>query len=285
MSGRRTFLGNAAAATVITKISSLRLFGSATENQETINPTKSDREKAGLRGPVKTCVEERTGPPDGTKYSTTTEYGPDGRLLTTQHTGSDGSELVSTRTYDTDGRLIKTILGRANEPGTESIFTYDYHYDEQSHKTMTQGFDRKTLERAQSVIFSGSLYYGEQGRKTMTQGFGPETLERAQNASFSGSLWNAAVAWGVGVPVGGNIQTIYNDQDLPTEAQLRDAQGRIATRIVRSYDLNGRIIEENQIQENPALLVFSMLGEEGEPQFPAAQLEVISTYMKSMLSV
>jgi hypothetical protein len=91
MSGRRTFLGNAAAATFMTKISSLRPFGLATEGQEMINPTMSDREKAGLRGLVKTCVEETTGPPDDRKYWTTTEYNPDGRLLTTRNTNSDGS--------------------------------------------------------------------------------------------------------------------------------------------------------------------------------------------------
>jgi hypothetical protein len=51
MSGRRTFLGNSAAAVVMTKISSLRSFGFTTEGSETINPTMSDREKAGLRGP------------------------------------------------------------------------------------------------------------------------------------------------------------------------------------------------------------------------------------------
>jgi hypothetical protein len=69
MSGRRNFLGSVAAAAFITKISSLRLFGSATERREKINPKMSDREKAGLRGPVKTCVEERTGALDGTKTS------------------------------------------------------------------------------------------------------------------------------------------------------------------------------------------------------------------------
>jgi hypothetical protein len=122
MSGRRTFLGNAAAAAVITKISSLRSFGFETEGQEKINRRISDREEAGLRGPVKTCVEERTEPPDGTKYSTTTEYSPDGRLLTTQHTGSDGTEWIKTQSYDADGRLTKTSWGKVGEPGDESLY-------------------------------------------------------------------------------------------------------------------------------------------------------------------
>jgi hypothetical protein len=53
----------------------------------------SDREKAGLHGPVRTCVEE-TIFPDGKPHLTTTEYDPDGRLLTFRNPNSDGSEWV-----------------------------------------------------------------------------------------------------------------------------------------------------------------------------------------------
>ena len=46
----------------------------------------SDREKAGLRGPVKTCTEETTvKDSDGTegKFSDTTEYDASGRIIAT----------------------------------------------------------------------------------------------------------------------------------------------------------------------------------------------------------
>ena len=58
MSDRRTFLENAAAAIVMTKISSLRSFRFAMDGPEKIDPRMSDREKAGLRGPLRTYVEE-----------------------------------------------------------------------------------------------------------------------------------------------------------------------------------------------------------------------------------
>jgi hypothetical protein len=80
-----------------------------------------------------------------------------------------------------------------------------------------------------------------------------------------------------------NIITIYNGNDQPTEAQLRDSQGRILTRIVRSYDANGRMIEEKQIQENPALIFFNKVGTEAQQQPTAAQLEAINSHMKWML--
>jgi hypothetical protein len=270
MSGRRTFLGNAAAA-VITKISSLRPYGFATQGSETINPTMSDREKAGLRGPVKTCVVETTALPDGNKYSTATEYSPDGRLLTSRNTNADGSEWVRTVTYHADGRLAKTVSGKMGEPGNESLYAYDG-----SGRLLSI---TNQPEKGGRIDFQ----YDGQNRKT-TESFHPETLKRAQNTSYVGSLWDAAVEAGIGVPIGGNISTIYNDKDLSTEAQLRDGQGRIVTRIVRSYDANGRIKEEKQIQENPALFFVDKFGADGQPQPTAAQLEAMNGAMKSMLN-
>ena len=46
MSDRRTFLGNAAAAAVIARISPLRSFGFTSDGPETIHSAMSDREKA-----------------------------------------------------------------------------------------------------------------------------------------------------------------------------------------------------------------------------------------------
>ena len=256
MSDRRNFLGSAAAAAVLTKISSLKPFGLAMEDSETNNPTMSDRDKAGLRGPVKTCVEE------GTKYSITTEYSSDGKLLTTRTTNTDGPEWVSTRTYDADGRLTKTIWGKVGEPGNESVYAYD-------------GTGR-LLSITNHPEKSGRIdfQYDEQGRKTSVQSFDPETLKRAQKTAFAGSAWDVALAGG-GVPVGGNILTIYNSNDQPTEVQIRDGQGRVVTRIVRSYDANGRLVGEEPVLENPALMM--------PPGFTDAQFEAMNKHRKWML--
>src|SRR5258707_14895575 len=127
----------------------------------------SDREKASLHGPVRTCVEE-TIPRDGKSDLTTTEYDPGGRLLTFRNTNSDGAGWSTANTYDVDGRLTRTISGNSREPGPESVYTYDragrllritnsphegdrvdFHFDELGRKTATQGFDPNTLLRAQ----------------------------------------------------------------------------------------------------------------------------------------
>jgi hypothetical protein len=79
---------------------------------------------------------------------------------------------------------------------------------------------------------------------------------------YAGSPWDAAVRAGIGVSVCGHITTIYDDNQ-PTEAQIRSSEGPIVSRIVRSYDAYGRIIEEKQIQENPALIFDDEFGVEG----------------------
>ena len=56
------------------------------------------------------------------------------------------------------------------------------------------------------------------------------------------------------MPTGGSVITLYDDRDLPIELQILDSKERLVSRFVRTYDADGRIMEENQIQENPALL-------------------------------
>src|SRR5713101_8761286 len=98
-----------------------------TETQDLPSATRStlvsDREKAGLRGPARTCIEENNLP-DGREYWNTTEYSPDGRLLTTRARNPDGSEWLTARTYHADGRLAKIVSGKLGEPGTETVYAY-----------------------------------------------------------------------------------------------------------------------------------------------------------------
>jgi YD repeat-containing protein len=158
--------------------------------------------------------------------------------------GEPGSETVYA--YNEAGRLL-AISNNGGEGGRT-----DFHYDEQGHKTSIQNFD-------------------------------PKVLERAQNSMLSGSPWEAAVGAGIGVPLGGNLATIYDENDQPTEAQIRDATGRLVSRFVRKYDANGRLVEEDPVEENPALFFAERFAAEGQPQLTASQLEAMNTAMKSLL--
>jgi YD repeat-containing protein len=230
----------------------------------------SDREKAGLRGPARTCVEENNLP-DGGTYSTASEYSPDGRLLATRMHNPDGSEWLTTYTYRADGRLAKVVSGKRGEPGSETVYLYN------------------EAGRLLAITNNGGeggrtdFHYDEQGHKTSIQDFDPKVLERAQNSAFSGSPWDAAVGAGIGVPLGGNIAAMYDENDQPTEAQIRDTAGRLVSRFVRKYDGNGRLVEEEPIQENPALLFAERFAAERQPQLTAAQLEAMNAAMKSLL--
>jgi YD repeat-containing protein len=230
----------------------------------------SDREKVGLRGPVRTCVEEIITP--NYKYMITTEYSPEGGLLTSRTTNSDGSGWVTTHTYDADGRLTKTISSNASEPGTETLYTYDEAGRPLSITKASKEGGSKT-----------EFHYDEQGRKTAVQNFDARTFQRPQGAAYGGSPWDLAVEVGIGASVGGHITTIY-DGNQPTEAQIYDSDGLIVSRIVRSYDADGRIIEEKQIQENPAWLFADRFSAEERAQLNDKQLEAMNKATKSMLS-
>jgi len=245
--------------------------GIETQDISSVGPSTpvSDREKAGLRGPAKTCIEENSLP-DGTKYSTASEYNPDGRLLTTRMLNPDGSEWLTTHTYRVDGRLAKIVSGKPGEPGSETLYAYN-----EAGEVLAITNNGEKGGRT-------DFHYDEQHRKTSIQYFDPKVLERAQNSVFSGSPWDAAFV-GIGVPAGGSLTTIYDESDQPTEAQIHDAAGRLVSRLVRKYDANGRLVEEEPIQENPALFFAERFAAEGQPQPTAAQLEAMNTVMKSLL--
>jgi hypothetical protein len=69
----------------------------------------SDREKAGLRGPVQQCTEERTTPAfqnfPATSYVSINKYSPDGRLLqlATGNSVASAQEFSITYKYDSFG--------------------------------------------------------------------------------------------------------------------------------------------------------------------------------------
>src|SRR6266550_3104489 len=169
------------------------------------------------------------------------------------------------------GRLVKTASGKLGEPGTESVYAYD-----EAGRLLSI---TNSPEKGNRTDFR----YDEQGRKTTVQTFDPKTLQSRQNSMFGGSPWDAAQA-GFGVSAGGNVTTIYRENDKPTEAQVHDAEGRIVSRVVRTYDANGRIMEENQIQENPALLMVDKFSAEQRVELDDKQLEAMNKAMKSMLS-
>jgi YD repeat-containing protein len=201
----------------------------------------SDREQARLRGPVKSVVEQRTmsginGQPE-LKSSTTTEYTPDGRILSVLDANSNGYQWLRTSTYSPEGRLNATSWGRPGEPPAgKEVYSYD---------------DKGRLISVANTHPGASVEfrYDEQGRKTKIQ-----KLEPVSPGTASSFYWEGAEL-SFTVPSGGTVETFYDKDDDPTEAHILDDSGRQVAHIIRSYDSNGRVKDDEQIVDQPSLIL------------------------------
>jgi YD repeat-containing protein len=214
----------------------------------------TDREKTNLRGPVSTCIEESLYPgannSDGAQIVDTTEYDVDGRVMVVRNNISNTSERVIRYTYDAAGHLIqiKTAVGKGGEPTQETNYSYD------SRGRQLNITDIRTPDNP--ITFR----YDERGRKTKVQVSRPQDV--LLDSVVAGSPFQVADR-APNLPGGGSATTIYDEDDRPTEVQVRDANGQLVNRAMCVYDTQGRVSEEKQIWDSP------------ETMFPADGLDKI----------
>jgi hypothetical protein len=169
----------------------------------------SDRERAGLHGPVKTRSDLMG---DDTESMSETEYAADGRLLVWRgrtFVGSVGSRVKEwVCSYDRMGRLISITSGGAD-------VTDEFHYDEQGKKTRVRTVPPKPGHERVTMSVEGMFEVTEEGY------------------CLNG---------------GGSVTTRYNDDDQPIESLVRDADGELLVQIVHNY-ADGRLVSETLIQE------------------------------------
>ncbi len=174
------------------------------------------------------------------QYSYTVEFDPDGRLLETRHENPDGSEWITRKLYDNSGRLLKTSSGMKGAAFAETVYSYDEH--------------GKLLR----ITNSGSpdnpivFRYDEAGRKTKVEHL--RASDYRANVGIVGSPFDFEQAPAT-LPGGGTTTTIYDDLDRPIAIQTRDAHGQLVRRALRSYDDQGRVIDEKQILASPEMLI------------------------------
>ena len=200
----------------------------------------SAREKAGLRGPVKTVIDEHTmSLPNGdVVFTTTTKYAPEGRILEQRTKNSDGSEWVTSYTYHPDGRLLKTVASDAGKSTDSSETTYVY--DDALRLTEVKSIHGKESRDQR-------YQYDDNGRKS-----GVETVN-ATNADYTN--WEGTELGFSHIPRG-TVTTSYNDQGVATGAEYRDAAGKLVGHIVRKFDTDGRVKEEEQVADAPSEFPF-----------------------------
>jgi YD repeat-containing protein len=201
----------------------------------------SDRDKAGLRGPVKTVLDEQTfSGADGQQLltTTTTHYAPDGRILEVRTGNPDGSEWVTSYTHHSDGRLLKTVSGKVNSaPSSETT----YSYDEAGRLVGLKSADKNRIR----------YEYDDKGCKSVIESYDSKPLP--PNTGYA-THWEGTDLGFAPYP-GGTLTTTYNEQEVATGAQLRDAEGKLVAHIVRKVDAKGRAIGEEQVADAPELMI------------------------------
>jgi YD repeat-containing protein len=204
------------------------------------NTSMSDREKAGLRGPVQQCTEERTTPAfenfPGTSYVSINKYSPEGKLLQTSIGNSVESAQESSinYTYDSAGRLLKKTTTNSGSPVSES----NYQYDQKGRIISITG----------DPLGNSAFEYDDNGRKTriVPSPSKPLVPEGTQHMFPMPETEDPYLP----LPTGGHVKLSYNEQDQPVEWQVSDANGNLVNRLIRTYDENGRVAEIRYTIEN-----------------------------------
>src|ERR1700737_3518326 len=197
----------------------------------------SDRDKAGLRGPVKTVLDEQTfSGADGQQLltTTTTHYAPDGRILEVRTGNPDGSEWVTSYTYHSDGRLLKTVSGKV---GSAASSETTYSYDKAQRLVGVKSGDKNQIR----------YQYDEKGRKSVIESYDSKPLP--PNMAYA-PHWEGTDLGFAPYP-GGTLTTSYNEQGVATGAELHNADGTLLGHIVRKFDAGGRVIAEEQAADAP----------------------------------
>ena len=197
---------------------------------------QSDREIAGLRGPVERCTDETRYDHGGSwRMIRETTYDPDGRisqLRTTNYDGTNVSKDVTSFTYDAEGHLLRTVW--AGQDGSSDILHY---YDSQGRLTRVTGEDSR---------WTTSFEYDDQGRKTR--------IVRSTDSDM-GDDWFGVYVDGnrdlfSAPPGGGWVTTSFNETDQPIEARVYGPNGELMRRLTRSYDAKGHVVESAYVIEN-----------------------------------
>jgi YD repeat-containing protein len=232
------------------------------------NSSMSDREKAGLRGPVELYTEEHTFPAvdnvPARTYTTATKFSPKGRIL--QSTNSNASEagpqeFSTTYTYDSAGRLLKKTSAGPGSPTTEIKYSYD--------------------EKGQIISITGdplgasSFEYDNNGRKTRIMSAPSKPLV-PEGTQYMFPMPEGEDPY-LPVPAGGHAKILFNERGQPVEWQVSDANGNLVNKLIRNYDENGRLAELRYTIESfqyllPAEAQQELMADPGAAEEMAAQL-------------
>jgi hypothetical protein len=185
----------------------------------------SDRERAGLRGPVKTCIGQSASVPPtrNSLYPSdliiNTDYSQDGRLLGYRLPG------VPSRAF---------LMGL---PGISDKVDVTFEFcDKRSNKTEVRKYCLGVTDEFQ---------YDARGRKTRVRKVCSSSINGDILALLDSMKFEFAEAGG-SLSEGGTVTTRYNENDQPIESLVRNSGGELLTKINHNYT-NGRLISETLV--------------------------------------
>lgn len=207
------------------------------------------RVQYGLRGPVKSLTEVTTvnvveGIHPEIRSESTTEYDVQGRVSRILNLQSDGSQWVTRYEYTPSGQLLKTVSGIKERTETVTSYVYD-----------DQGRIQRIVPDKQEGSISLqpiSFHYDERGRKTST--VTSTAADYRPDVAAGGGPFEA-LNFPPNLPGGGTSTTIYDDHDRPTRVEIRNAKSDLVMHATRTYDSQGRVIEEKQFHDNLTAMV------------------------------
>ena len=173
------------------------------------NVILSDRERAGLRGPVKTCSDLIEG---GRIKSINTDFSPDRRLLRQRQVGIlDNVDVTEFYHGQRKKSAVKRVCARPD-------VTDQFHYDKQGRKTRVRTISQ-THYTLMIAIYSTLVNWRPEWRM----------LQVADQFDCF---------------IRCTVTTRYNENDQPIESLIRDANGELLAKINQNYK-NGRLITKD----------------------------------------
>ncbi len=216
-----------------------------------------DREKAGLRGMVRSCAEEYEHP-GGETHSIKSTYDAAGRLLETRWRHAGQADWVTTRSYNSEGRLIHVHSGK--------------------EKPEVRTEDEPAGERPNDEWYT----YDQLGRVKEIRSTGREHLVRENVAVAMNEEWPAPPD-AIHPPLCGTVNVEYRDDAQLAVVNTYDARGQLVDKTLQRYDENGQIVETTPSMDVTAE-VFARTVAEKQPM-PGLNAEQLGKLRQAMANV
>ncbi len=200
-------------------------FAQATDK----NAAPSERDKAGLRGPVKTVVIETPFEHLGKSTVETVEYTADGRILRRASKFGDDPGWIEINSYDPTGVKVESIFGSGDIPLADRQHTLFTHHED--GRIEARGRNRATVISR----------IDDHGRRVDIQSY-PDMSDKP-NAALASSQWFDST---LSLPASsaGRFEITYDRRGLPIEGHSYDSDGKEIARVVRTYDDHNRPVRD-----------------------------------------